>query len=187
MSLPNSIIYYQILANDVSLAKSLSQRNIDAVAEAIRDLATALKDERDTSRKYLAELNAKFISQMPPITEAMELAGRQAHYDAEQKIEEVDAYANGGFAHRKVRARHVYKAMVEAAFPDKAVADKPEAVTAVEATLREATAKHPAQLISLASGIYKAMLESGRVSCLDSAMISVAVGNAKLLILEASK
>lgn len=183
MSLPNSIIYYQSLAKDVSLAKNLSPRNIDVVAEAIRDLATALKDERETSKSYLAQLNVKLVSQMPPITEAMELAGRQAHYDAEQKIEELGAYENGGFGHRKVRASHVYKAMVEAALSDKAVVTAPT----VEISPTEDIAKYPAHLISLASGIYKAMLESGRVSCLDSAMISVAVGNAKLLILEASK
>jgi hypothetical protein len=45
----------------------------------------------------------------------MRNAGRDAHYEAGNRINEPDSYRPGGFANRHVRATHVYKAMLAAA------------------------------------------------------------------------
>lgn len=47
-----------------------------------------------------------------PTKEMLE-AGKNAHYEAEERIDEPNAYEPGGFANRVVRAGHVYQAMVE--------------------------------------------------------------------------
>lgn len=48
-------------------------------------------------------------------THDMQEAGIGAHYEAEKKMQEPNAWEPGGFAKRKVRASHVYRAMISAA------------------------------------------------------------------------
>ena len=48
-------------------------------------------------------------------THDMQEAGIDAHYEAEKKMQEPNAWEPGGFAERKVRASHVYRAMLAAA------------------------------------------------------------------------
>jgi len=48
-------------------------------------------------------------------TSEMLLAGRDAHYEAENKIDSPEAWEAGGFANRSVRVRHTFAAMLAAA------------------------------------------------------------------------
>ena len=48
-------------------------------------------------------------------TRGMIEAGKDAHYEAEKRIQEPDAWKQGGFAKRAVRAAHVFQAMLAAA------------------------------------------------------------------------
>ena len=56
-------------------------------------------------------------------------AGKDAHYEAEKRIQQPDAWKQGGFAKRAVRAAHVFQAMLDAApqppAPDQPQSDQP--------------------------------------------------------------
>ena len=57
-------------------------------------------------------------------THEMLRAGRDAHYEAEKRIQDQDAWSPGGFAKRAVRAAHVFQAMLAAA-PQPTVVEQP--------------------------------------------------------------
>lgn len=57
-------------------------------------------------------------------THEMLRAGRDAHYEAEKRIQDQDAWSPGGFAKRAVRAAHVFQAMLAAA-PQPPVVEQP--------------------------------------------------------------
>lgn len=49
------------------------------------------------------------------LTHEMLRVGRDAHYEAEKRIQDQDAWSPGGFAKRVVRAEHVFQAMLASA------------------------------------------------------------------------
>ena len=59
-------------------------------------------------------------------TQGMIEAGKDAHYEAEKRIQEPGAWKQGGFAKRAVRAAHVFQAMLDAA-PQPQALDQPQA------------------------------------------------------------
>lgn len=58
-------------------------------------------------------------------TQGMIEAGKDAHYEAEKRIQEPGAWKQGGFAKRAVRAAHVFQAMLDAA-PQPQALDQPQ-------------------------------------------------------------
>lgn len=103
-----------------------------AAMEGVIDVADRKTDEFDKLRACTIDLTlmlyAPAVSQpqaeaVPPgyalvpvePTQEMLEAGKTGHYEAECKVSEPGAWGPHGFANRKVRVAHVYRAMIDAA------------------------------------------------------------------------
>lgn len=94
--------------------------------DAIDALIAALERPQDhvPDAGNMASAGWKLVPVEP--TREMIEAGKDAHYEAEKRIQEPGAWEQGGFAKRAVRAAHVFQAMLDAA-PQPLAPDQPQA------------------------------------------------------------
>ena len=116
ITLPRSVVELAIEA----MRKSGEQRGSTASEfNAIEALLAALEQPQADSPEI--PKGWKLVPVEP--TEEMHDAGKNAHYEAETRTSDADAWSLTGFAHRGVRASYVYRAMLAAA-PQPPTAEK---------------------------------------------------------------
>lgn len=85
------------------------------IANVITALRAALEQPQNHIEQHLGMVPAGWkLVPVEPTREMIE-DGKDAHYEAEKRIQEPGAWKQGGFAKRAVRAAHVFQAMLAAA------------------------------------------------------------------------
>lgn len=116
--------------NTITLPRSVVEQTLEhltcAIDAPVREaLRAALEQPQDHPEQRLDMVPAGWKLVPVKLTQEMLAAGRDAHYKAENRIQEPGSWEPGGFAKRAVRAAHVFQAMLAAA-PKPPVVEQPQ-------------------------------------------------------------
>lgn len=123
------------MTNTITLPRSVVEQALEALKYE-KDANNPLDWHHDKTMHALrAALNQPQVNspeipegwRLVPVepTEEMRDAGKDAHYEAETRTSDSDAWSLTGFAHRVVRASYIYRAMLAAA-PQPPVVEQPQ-------------------------------------------------------------
>ena len=129
ITLPPSVVeqaLHAIKYSSACVSKQLTTQTKHAyalglLAEANETLRAALEQPQVNSPEIPE--GWKLVPVEP--TDEMREAGKDAHYEAETRTSDADAWSLTGFAHRVVRASYIYRAMLAAA-PQPPVVEQPQ-------------------------------------------------------------
>ena len=112
----------KILIDSYAVEQALAALDEIAWSNNTRRQSDRADDARIVLRAALeqSQVNSQEIPEgwkLVPVepTDEMREAGKDAHYEAETRISDADAWSLTGFAHRTVRASYIYRAMLAAA------------------------------------------------------------------------